>query len=216
VMHALSLSRLRTLVDRSLAEVRLGAGIANIEQVSLFEFIAELTVNARISAEERGQCLTVGSVASDVVVDVDRQLLASAVSNLLQNAFKFTPPGGDVALLTHATQHRVSIEICDGCGGLPSGSAESLFHPFMQRSADHSGLGLGLSIALKAVQINSGDITVRDIPGKGCVFTIDLPRKEPERISAFLTKPTADPAALTGCGTENLDVPRKQKGHSRP
>jgi len=54
-----------------------------------------------------------------------------------------------------------------------------LFRPFEQQGADRSGLGLGLSIVRKSVGANGGEIRVRDLPGTGCVFTIDLPRLPP-------------------------------------
>ncbi|HWZ87208.1 MAG TPA: ATP-binding protein, partial [Polyangiaceae bacterium] len=98
-------------------------------------------------------------------------------SNLLQNAFKYSRPRGHVALTTRITSDRVLIDISDECGGLPRGKAEEMFRPFTQGSSDRSGLGLGLSIALNAARANSGDIHVQDIPGKGCIFTIDLPRR---------------------------------------
>jgi signal transduction histidine kinase len=68
-----------------------------------------------------------------------------------------------------------SVEIEDECGGLPE-STGNLFQPFGdRRGTDRSGLGLGLSIARKAVRAHKGDILVRNMPGKGCVFTIDVP-----------------------------------------
>jgi signal transduction histidine kinase len=70
----------------------------------------------------------------------------------------------------------VFIDVEDECGGLPLGEAEALFRPFLQSGADRSGLGLGLSISRKAVQLNGGEIRVRNVPGKGCIFTVELPR----------------------------------------
>jgi signal transduction histidine kinase len=64
----------------------------------------------------------------------------------------------------------------DNCGGLPPGNAEKMFTPFTQRSDDRTGMGLGLSIARKSVEADGGTLSVRDLPGKGCIFTIDLPR----------------------------------------
>jgi signal transduction histidine kinase len=129
-----------------------------------------------MQAEGYGLLLTVDPVDSAVAIAADAQLLASAITNLLQNAFKFTRAGGRVSLTTRVTADRVLIDIADECGGLPSGKAEELFRPFHRRSSDQSGLGLGLSIAMSAARANSGDIQVRDIPETGCVFTIDLPR----------------------------------------
>jgi signal transduction histidine kinase len=74
---------------------------------------------------------------------------------------------------------RVSIDVSDHCGGLPSGSAETMFSPFTQRSKDRSGVGLGLSIARQSVEADGGSLNVRDVPGKGCVFTMSLPRRLP-------------------------------------
>jgi signal transduction histidine kinase len=129
-----------------------------------------------MQAEVLGLKLEVHSLGADVAIDADRQLLAAAMSNLLQNAFKFTP-SGSVVLTARATEDRVFLEVADECGGLPPGKAEELFRPFTQRSADRSGLGLGLAIALRSARACGAELQVRDVPGHGCVFTIELPRR---------------------------------------
>jgi hypothetical protein len=96
--------------------------------------------------------------------------------NLLQNAFKFTHPNTQVTLHAYAVGDRVIIDVHDHCGGLPEGFADKMFKPFTQGGVDRRGLGLGLSIARKSVEADGGKLTVRDVPGEGCVFTIDLPR----------------------------------------
>jgi K+-sensing histidine kinase KdpD len=111
-----------------------------------------------------------------LVVDADRDLLASAVGNLLQNAFKFTRPHTEVKLSAYANGDRILIDVKDNCGGLPPGDAEKMFEPFTQRNEDKIGVGLGLSIAKRGVEANGGILSVRDVPGIGCIFTIDLPR----------------------------------------
>jgi signal transduction histidine kinase len=101
--------------------------------------------------------------------------LASAVMNLLHNAFKNTPSGGHVALRARAEEGRLQIETEDECGGIAQDTTD-LFQAFGERRGkDRSGLGLGLSIARQAVRAHDGEIRIRDIPGKGCVFTIDIP-----------------------------------------
>ena len=111
------------------------------------------------------------------MIHVDRQLIAAALANLLQNAFKFSRPNGHIVLRTDTATvpGRVLLEVEDECGGLPPGAAADLFRPFEQRSADRSGLGLGLAIAREGVETNGGEIRARDLPGRGCIFTIDLP-----------------------------------------
>jgi signal transduction histidine kinase len=174
---ARSVSGLSALVDRSLAQVRLETGIANLQPVSVVRFMEEMQVSGALHAEGYDVQFTMHPVDGELMIDADWHLLASAVSNLLQNAFKFTQRQGTVSLSAYGSADRVLIEVCDECGGLPPGKAHDLFRPFTQGSADRSGLGLGLSIALNAVRANAGDIRVRDNPGTGCIFTIDLPRR---------------------------------------
>ena len=172
-----SLRGLRRLIDRSLTEVRLEAGIQNRERVRLADFLEEVRISAILETNGRNMLFTVAPVEGDLVVEVDRQTLAAVLANLLLNAFKFSRPGGTVTMKTHAMGDRVLIEIADECGGLPPGRTEELFQPFEQRGADRSGLGLGLAICLRGVEANGGTLHVRDVPGHGCVFTIDLPEQ---------------------------------------
>jgi signal transduction histidine kinase len=82
-----------------------------------------------------------------------------------------------VRLTTRVVDERVLIDVEDECGGLPPGKAEDLFRPFEQRGADRSGLGLGLAICLRRVEANGGRLRVRDVPGRGCVVTVELPKQ---------------------------------------
>jgi signal transduction histidine kinase len=171
-----SLSRLRDTVDRALADVRLEAGVTARQRTRISEIIDEIEVAATFEANSKNLALTVRRGDDGAEVNVDRHILASAVGNLLQNGFKFTPAGGNVSVATRVTTDRVFVDVEDECGGLPAGGAEALFGPYVQRSANRSGLGLGLAITRRGVEANGGEIHVRDLPGKGCVFTIELPR----------------------------------------
>ena len=173
-----SLVALRNLIDRSLVEVRMTAGMpSQLTQFSLAGFIAEVKTAASLEAEVRRCTLSVPEVDGQLAIDADRDLLASAVGNLLQNAFKFTRPGSQVSLTAYAAGDRVMIEVEDHCGGLPAGFAARMFQPFSQGGDDRTGLGLGLSIAQRSVEASDGKLSVRDLPGQGCVFIIDLPRR---------------------------------------
>ena len=172
-----SLIGLRKLVDGSIGDVRLTAGLsARHSLISLAEFIAEVRVSVSLEAGSRGCFLTVGAVDSELAVQADRDLLYSAVSNLLTNAVKFTRSGTEVILHAYALADRVLIDVEDHCGGLPPGALDNIFRPFTQAGADRSGLGLGLSICQRSVEANGGVLRARDVPGSGCIFTIDLPR----------------------------------------
>jgi K+-sensing histidine kinase KdpD len=124
---------------------------------------------------QREMSLNFEHAPADVMVNADAQLLSSALFNLLQNAFKYSVPHGHVAVRTVCAKGLVTIEVEDECGGLPEGNAEEFFRPFgPRRGKDRTGLGLGLNISRKAVKAFGGDIRVRNLPGKGCIFAIDL------------------------------------------
>jgi signal transduction histidine kinase len=174
---ARSLMGLRDVIDRSLAEVRLGAGLdAHPESINVSDFVQELQVAAAMDAKSRHVAFVVAPIDHALTVDADRQMLGSAVSNLLQNAFKFSRRDGTVSITVRATSDRILIAVEDECGGLLEGQVEDLFRPFEQKNSNRTGLGLGLSISRRAVQANHGTLQVRNLAGKGCVFTIDLPR----------------------------------------
>jgi signal transduction histidine kinase len=171
-----SLLGMRNLIDQSLADVRLEAGVERLECISVAEFIEEVEIGALMQAHAGNLHFTANSVDRALTVEGDRQVLLAALSNLLQNAFKFTRKDGTVSLTTRGTIDRVLFDVEDECGGLPPGKTEELFHPYEQRGPDRTGVGLGLVISRKAARANGGEIRIRDIPGKGCVFTLDLPR----------------------------------------
>jgi signal transduction histidine kinase len=171
-----NLRAMQGLVNNSLAGVRLDAGLGQRRRVAIAELVGEAEVEASMEAEVGGFGLAVAPVAPDIEVEIDPQIVSAALGNLLQNAFKFSHRHGLVSLRTTATENRVLIEVEDECGGLPPGKAEDLFRPFERRSANQSGLSLGLTISRKGVEAMGGTIGVRDLPGKGCVFSIELPR----------------------------------------
>ena len=176
VLHR-SLIGARDLVARSLAEVRLTQGVENRERFLVSDFIDDLALAATMEADARQIRFTVMPVEEPgVAIEADRQVLAAVLTNVLQNAFKFTRPGTSVALRVGASTERVLLEVEDECGGLPAGDANQLFRPFEQRSANRSGLGLGLAFSRWGTEANGGRLYARNVAGKGCVFTIDLPR----------------------------------------
>jgi len=172
-----SLVGTRDLIARSLTEVRLTQGVQNRERVLVSSFITELASAASLFAEAREiEFQVVQAAEEQVTIEADRQIVAAALTNLLQNAVKFTRPRTVVTLQVRVSADRVLFEVQDECGGLTASDAEDVFRPFEQRGADRSGLGLGLAFSRWAVEANHGRVYARTVPGVGCVFTIDLPR----------------------------------------
>jgi signal transduction histidine kinase len=170
-----NLRRTSEMIDSVLSHSSLKMGIQpRLAPVALGNFLRELATDAAIEARVRN-IETVVSVPEDLLIQADLRLLRSAVSNLLRNALKFSRENSTVTLTAEDAAGRVTIEVRDGCGGLPPGKAAELFTPLVQRGEDRSGFGLGLAIALQAAEAHNGTIKVRDLPGVGCAFVIDLP-----------------------------------------
>lgn len=200
-----SIVGMHNLINRSLSDVRSTADLpARRRTISVSDFIAEIQHPASLEAEERGCAFVVEPVDASLGICVDREMLLSALRNLLQNAFKFTRFHTRVALKAFAAGDRVVIEVEDSCGGLPAGDVEEMFRPFTQKGHDKSGVGLGLAICRRNVEANGGTLGVRDVPGSGCVFTIELPRHASAKRAAEaasrdpLSAPTYRPAPAPG------------------
>jgi signal transduction histidine kinase len=174
---ARSLDALNTLVERSVIDVRTKAETFGTHGlVSLSGLVARAMEAAYLQASERGCALVVSEIDATLAIDVDEPLVAGALANVLANAIKFTCHGTEVCVNAYADSGRILIAVTDNCGGIPQDVQMSMFQPFVQGGADRSGLGLGLAISRRYVEANHGTLTCRNVPEKGCVFTINLPR----------------------------------------
>jgi hypothetical protein len=172
-----SLMGLRDLIARTVEEVRSSQAVNSRQRILVSPFIEQLASASALEANARGLKFVVSPVQDDLAIDVDRQILAAVVGNLVQNAFKFTRAGTTVTLRVRASADRVLIDVQDECGGLPgAGADKELVASFEQRGADRSGLGIGLTFSRWGAEANGGRLYARNVPGTGCIFTLDLPR----------------------------------------
>jgi signal transduction histidine kinase len=136
-----------------------------------------------VLAEERNQTLAF-EITSGVIVSVDRLVLREAVTNVLDNAFEYSPDGATIAIRVERIGNRGLLAVADEGPGIPSEHRERVFHRFFRvdeaRSRERGGAGLGLAIAKWAVDIHGGQITVEGRPGKGSEFRIVLPLALPD------------------------------------
>jgi signal transduction histidine kinase len=157
-----SLIGLRNVIDHSLADVRVMAGMPRRELISLPQFISEVHSVASLEARARECELVVRASGIGLAVEADREMLAAALGSLLHNAFKSTQRGSDVLLAASSREDRVLIDVEDPCNGLPAAAATD-------RTA--------LAICRRSVEANDGRLRVRQLRGTARVFTIDLPRR---------------------------------------
>ena len=170
-----SLKRIEKLIDQSLTEVRLRVDSKiHAERVQLVKMIDQIVVTAEIEAQSRKQTIEI-QVDPVLVFDADQQLVYTALSNLIQNALKYSHDGGKIQVRGSIVGDRVVVEVEDECGGLSDASAD-IFKPYVQLNENRKGLGLGLTIAKRAISLSHGTIDVTNLPGRGCIFKITLPK----------------------------------------
>jgi hypothetical protein len=171
-----SLLGMRTLIDRSLAETRMAAGTPALPKaIHLATFLSHVAASALLDSRALGCRFTVAPVDNGITVHADAELLSSTLGNLLHNAFKSTQAHTEVRLHAHAVRDRVLIDIEDHCGGLPNGAAQDFLSPGARNGEDRSGSEITLDICRRSIAANHGVLRLHDVPGSGCILTIDLP-----------------------------------------
>lgn len=175
-IHLQSLLSLQTAIDRALAEVRLDAGAVQPWPVLVRDLMEEVEISAMSEARARNQRFVVRRPDDrDLAVVGDRLTLAAALANMLQNAFAFTEAGGEVSLTACAFYDRVQFDVGDACGGLTPEKLSAM----QGGTGDAAGDSHGLALIRRAAKVNRGSIHIRNVEGKGCVFTLDLARSVP-------------------------------------
>jgi len=174
-------SRLTNLVESLLVLTRADSGRFQLNRKSadIGALVGKVVEDLRILAEERNQRLT-ADLAGGIQIPVDGDLLRQAVVNILDNAIKFTPPGGTIAVVLKDRPGVVGIEVGDSGPGIPVAHRDKIFDRFHRvekdRPRDAGGVGLGLAIAKWAVEANGGRIEVESREGQGSTFRIVLPK----------------------------------------
>lgn len=132
----------------------------------------------------------------DVVVEADPTRVHQVVSNLLSNALKFTPAGGEVGISLVEGDGVALIRVADTGLGIQADELPHVFDRFFRgRGGRARGSGIGLTVARELVRAHGGEIDVESEPGRGTVFTVRLPRtSSPER--ATFTAPSQRPATV--------------------
>jgi heavy metal sensor kinase len=173
-------SRLTKLVDSLLTMSRADAGQIQVHRsaVNLLDLARESAGLLEILAEEKGQTIDVQGDAS-LTISVDRLILRQALVNVIDNALKYSPANGRIAVRVKAVNGLAQIEVQDDGPGIAPEFTERVFQRFFRidkaRTRAEGGTGLGLSIVQWAVSANGGKVRLVSSSGSGSTFVFEFP-----------------------------------------
>jgi PAS domain S-box-containing protein len=173
------------LVDDLLDVSRINSGKLHLasDRLDLRELVRAVAEDHRASSEQRGVSLEVRLPAAATWIHGDDTRLSQAIGNLLNNAIKFTDPGGQITISVTSEGARADVAVRDTGIGLPAQQLEHVFEPFAQAgdptARGNSGLGLGLALVRGLAELHGGSVeAVSPGEGQGATFTIRLPRAD--------------------------------------
>jgi signal transduction histidine kinase len=167
------------LLEALLEFARSGASPAPGAAADLAEVLENVVTEMRLAAEAQGAALEIAPCPPSRVA-CPAGALASVVGNLLQNALKFLPAGGQalprVAVRVSPQGKRVRVEVEDNGPGIPPGQEHAIFQPFVRGDRTRPGIGLGLATVKRIVEAYGGKVGVESRLGQGSRFWFELPR----------------------------------------
>ena len=172
--------RLATMVDELFELSRIHSGTLHLspDEITLDDLVSDVLASTEALARERGVRLA-GQAAGQLTVRADPRELSRALSNLLTNAIRYTPPGGGVYVEARPERGDALLTVADGCGGIPEADLPHVFDLAWRGTdarspAPDSGAGLGLAIVRGVVEAHGGSVRVMNAD-PGCRFEMRLP-----------------------------------------
>ena len=171
--------RLFRLINNLLDFTRIEAGrmSAKKQRTDMGRLLEYYKRSVYAGAEARGLCVVFKDHTGGCVAYIDQDLMEKAVMNLLSNAFKFTPAGGEIIVrLDKVDEGSCAISVQDTGIGVPADMLETIFKRFSQvdesASRKYEGTGIGLSLTREIAELHGGAVTVESQPGQGSLFTL--------------------------------------------
>ena len=183
--------RIDELLDLARGEV--GMLHLNPSPVDSGRLLHSIVDSVKPLAQKNSLSLNAELPTSLPVIQADEDRLRQVVLNLLNNAFKFTPAGGGVTVRARTDEANLVVEVQDTGPGISQEEQERLFEPYQQLAKERarlSGLGLGLSLAKKLVELHGGRIWVQSKKGRGSTFLFSIPLEVKEKAKKRASKKT--------------------------
>ena len=185
-MMSRQVGQLSRLVDDLLDLSRISQDKIGLQRAPapLSSIVGDAVAACRPMLRDKGHALVVDAPDGDVRVDVDAVRLTQVLSNLLNNAVRYTPPGGRIEVLASVDARGLHLSVDDDGDGMSEEDLDQVFEMFTQVRGDapreHGGLGIGLTLARRIVELHGGRLDATS-PGRGLGsrFEIEIPRVEP-------------------------------------
>ncbi len=174
-------NRLGRLIDQLLTVSQMEAGsmTANLHELEVFPILEQVVDQSRGQAEQKQIDLKTQFSAKIPTMIGDRDKLQAALMNLIGNAIKYTPAGGEVMVQCVSDEETIRIAVEDTGPGIPAEECEKVFEKFYRGTevaqSDQRGNGLGLAFAREVAKLHGGDIELESTLGSGSTFTLSVP-----------------------------------------
>lgn len=184
-------ARLNNLVDQllELSKIESGKIHLRLQQGGLMQFIRSVLYSFESMSERQNISLNTNFSADNQQAFYDKDKLEKILTNILSNAFKYTPEGGMITLVTDLGQNYLNIEVTDTGKGIDKKEIKHIFERFYRvKGSEKKGSGIGLALTKELVDLHNGNIMVESIKGTGTTFKIRLPvtlQGLPETIAIF-------------------------------
>lgn len=172
---------INNIIDTS--KIETGSYILNIEEHNIIYHIEEVVLSMKDYIESKGLELIIDPEVEEKIIECDAMEIERCIINLIGNAVKFTPKGGNIEVRMYDLGTQVRISVKDTGIGIDKKFQETIFDRFGQaynnnKSEEYGGSGLGLTLTKQLVSLHNGSITVNSEPGLGSEFIITLPTKQ--------------------------------------
>lgn len=173
--------RLNDLVNEVLdfRKIEMNGSILKLSSGDLVSTVADTVASFRLMAESMSVSLTMSSMQNSLVFEYDHIKVQKVITNLLSNAFKYTPKDGQIDVrVLNPVDGKVQVEVRDSGRGIPETDKKRIFERFYQAQGSETGSGIGLHVVREFVLLHGGEVEVRDNDPKGTVFAFTLPVRE--------------------------------------
>jgi two-component system, sensor histidine kinase len=194
------LKHLNRLVDDLLDVQRINSGKIELrkETVSLRDVVEQAVATVRPALDDREHTLVLDLPGEPVALVADGVRLTQVIANLLNNAIRYTDPGGQISLAARRESDEVCVQVTDNGRGIAADVLPRIFGMFIQEQEGGGGLGLGLTLVQRLVTLHGGRVQAHsEGPGAGATFTAWVPIGEPGKLTSMAREPSA-PVAHAG------------------